>query len=122
VPSIEFSNSVRFNTWGTLTIYLRVNYSETYHADGNYTTVSLSSVETKSNTLIGSSEFNGDGISFSANNSSWTNVGSFSNWNQVNIDTSYSSIGGISTGSINVYHNSSGAATLYVKFSCNIVA
>lgn len=74
MPSIEFTNSVRFNTWGNISISLRINYSETYYASGNYTTVTLTGVDAKAGALVGSSQFNGDGVSFSSNNSSWTNV------------------------------------------------
>ena len=121
MPSIEFSNSVSFSSYGYQTISVRVNYIESYNYSNNITTVTLSSVEAKTSSLvIGSSQFNGDGVSFSANNSSWTNVTSFGHSNQVSLTTYYQTIGNTSSGAINVAHNASGAATIYIKFSASI--
>lgn len=100
---------------------LKINYTESYNASTNQTTVTLTSIQVKSTANFGSAAFNGDGIYFSTNGSNWTLVQSFGHSNQCSINTSYTSIDNISGGSLGGFtHNSSGGATLYVKCSFTV--
>lgn len=131
MPSIEMPTlTLKFRTGNKIVGYsyhsmpttLKINYSESYDASTNKTTVTLTGVEAKSTANFGSTAFNGDGIYFSTNGSSWTQVQAFGHSNECSVSTSYSSISNISGGSLGGFtHNSSGGATLYVKcsFSAN---
>jgi hypothetical protein len=55
VPSIElYDSGVNFPPYGYHPVWVRVNYSENYVASGNYTTVTITSVDAKTNFNLGS--------------------------------------------------------------------
>jgi hypothetical protein len=90
MPSIEMPTlTLKFRTGNKITGYqyptmpttLRINYSEDYDASLNQTTVRLTSVEAKSTANFSQTQFNGDGIYFSTNGSSWTLVQAFGHSN-----------------------------------------
>lgn len=107
------------------TLTFRVNYSENYNSSNNTTTVTIDSnmqVKQSGSGSIPVSQFNGTGVSFSKDNSNWSNVIPFGHSNQTSALTSdFAKILYTSTGnSITVPHNSSGSAILYAKISFNI--
>ena len=108
--SAVFSDSYQVSGYGYYTNKVRVNYSETYDASSNKSTVTLSSVEMSSGYAAGSSPVFGV-VKFNGASVKSMNGGS----NQVNLMNSFSTVSGSSGSSVTVSHDAGGAASLTIS-------
>ena len=110
--SVSWSYSGSVSTYGAYDASIRVNYSESYNASTNKTTVSLTSVEYYCNKSFGSSPVYGTvyfgSSSVKTLSGGYTNTASGGSWNTITNS---------SGSSVSVTHNTSGAASLSIDIS-----
>ena len=110
--SVSWSYSGSVSTYGAYDASIRVNYSESYNASTNKTTVSLTSVEYYCSLSFGGSPVGGSVYFGSTTVKSfvggYTNQASGGSWNTITNS---------SGSSVSVTHSASGAATLSIDIS-----
>ena len=83
---VLYESSIRHATLGYHPLYVRINFSESYNASNNTSTVTLNSVEMHTDLNVGSVTVFGT-VEFSGNGSSYTTVKSMSGGsNKVNLN------------------------------------
>lgn len=110
--SVTWSYSGSVSGYGAYEAKIRVNYSESYNASSNKTTVSLSSVEYYCNKSFGASPVYGTvyfkSSSVKSFSGGYTNTASGGDWNTITNS---------SGGSVSVTHNDDGTASLSIDIS-----
>jgi len=70
---VLYESSIRHAALGYHPLYVRINFSESYNSSTNSSTVTLTSIEMKTDLNVGSVPVHGT-VEFSANGSSYTTV------------------------------------------------